>query len=103
MSKIFCNMFSEGSKVVLHCSCLGKQAELSKKRVQNIFDSVMLFPVQRAAKFSFCFAKHHPGSAKQKYTQPGKRNLADLCRLLEKSSKCSLIQAEMSLNCVGAP
>ena len=27
----------------------------------------------------FCFAKHHPGSARQKCTQPGKTNLADLC------------------------
>ena len=35
--------------------------------------------VQRSAKKFFCFAKHHPGSARQKYTQPGKRNLADLC------------------------
>ena len=35
--------------------------------------------LQRAAKFFFCFAKHHPGSARQKYTQPGKRNLAALC------------------------
>ena len=38
--------------------------------------------IQRAAKKFFCFAKHHPGSARQKYTQPGKRNLADLCILL---------------------
>ena len=37
--------------------------------------------VQRSATKFFCFAKHHPGSARQKYTQPGKRNLADLCIL----------------------
>ena len=35
--------------------------------------------IQRAAKKFFCFAKHHLGSAGQKYTQPGKMNLADLC------------------------
>ena len=34
--------------------------------------------VQRSAEKFFCFAKHHPGSARQKYTQPGKQNLADL-------------------------
>ena len=39
--------------------------------------------IQRAAKKFFCFAKHHPGSARQKYTQPGKRNLADLFRYFE--------------------
>ena len=37
--------------------------------------------VQRSAEKFFCFAKHHPGSARQKYTQPGKRDLADLCSL----------------------
>ena len=37
--------------------------------------------VQRSAKKFFCFAKHDPGIARQKYTQPGKRNLADLCRV----------------------
>ena len=35
--------------------------------------------VQRVAKQFFSFAKHHPGSARQKHTQPGKRNLADRC------------------------
>ena len=35
--------------------------------------------IQRSAKKFFCFAKHDPGSARQKYTQPGKKNLADLC------------------------
>ena len=35
--------------------------------------------VQRSAKKFFCFAKHHPASARQKYKQPSKRNLADLC------------------------
>ena len=34
--------------------------------------------IQRWAKKFFCFTKHHPGSARQKYTQPGKWNLADL-------------------------
>ena len=29
----------------------------------------------------FCFAKHHPVSARPKYTQPGKRNLVNLCTL----------------------
>ena len=36
--------------------------------------------LQRAAIKFFCFAKHHPACCRQKYTQPGKRNLADLCR-----------------------
>ena len=37
--------------------------------------------VQRSTKKFFCFAKHDPGSARQKQTQPGKGNLADLCIL----------------------
>ena len=45
-------------------------------------DIVFLYTVQRLAKKFFCFAKHHPGRARQKDTQPGKRSVADLCRNL---------------------
>ena len=38
--------------------------------------------VQRSAKKFFCFAKHDPGNARQKFTQPGKRNLADICNCI---------------------
>ena len=47
---------------------------------ETMLASVPLKEQQRVAKKFFCFAKHHPGSARQKYTQPGKRNLADPCR-----------------------
>ena len=56
--------------------------------------------VQRSAKKFFCFAKHDPGNARQKFTQPGKRNLADICNCIGALATSEGGLAFVSLVCI---